>query len=512
MALLLRTSRPLGRSLRRLSVAASSAEPKREAHKVVNAPSIADAVPQPAYDAPSNACGDVSARHWEAEWSTAEIEAASQENGMFTWGPSDPARAGAPLISRGEGVYVYDRDGKQYLDWTSQAVCANLGYTVPPKVKAAVMKQFDELPYAYSGLAMTEVRARLSDLLGELLPGDLNGFIFPSSGAEANEGAIRMARRFTGRHKVMTRYRSYHGGTATTMAATGDFRRHFAEAGTSGFVKIVDPTPFGFSWGDDEATACARALGALREQILMEGPETIACMLLEAVPGAAGVLLPPKGYMEGVAALCKEHGILLIADEVMTGFGRSGEMFGFQHYAIQPDIVTFAKGISASYIPLSGIAVSKEIQDYFRTTPLGYGATYQAHPVAMACGYEVVKHTLEADVLGHVRELAPVLKELMQALADEHDCVRQVRSVGLFGAADLVNTSGPDAGNRVSPLQGGGPNAAKINGFKQAMLDEGLISLFRNCMIHVAPPLVITEPELRDGFDRMHRALKKADF
>merc|ERR1719271_262221 len=165
-------------------------------------------------------------------------------------------------------------------------------------------------------------------------------------------------------------------------------------------------------------------------------------MVLEAVPGAAGVLLPPKGYMEGVAALCKEHGILLIADEVMTGFGRSGEMFGFQHYAIQPDIVTFAKGISASYIPLSGIAVSKEIQDYFRTTPLGYGATYQAHPVAMACGYEVVKHTLEADVLGHVRELAPVLK--------------------------------------------------------------GLISLFRNCMIHVAPPLVITEPELRDGFDRMH--------
>lgn len=203
MALLLRTHvRPLGRSLRRLSVAASSAEPEREAHKVVNAPSVADAVPQPAYDAPSNACGDVSARHWEAEWSTAEIEAASQENGMFTWGPSDPARAGAPLIARGEGVYVYDRDGKQYLDWTSQAVCANLGYTVPPKVKAAVMKQFDELPYAYSGLAMTEVRARLSDLLGELLPGDLSGFIFPSSGAEANEGAIRMARRFTGRHKV----------------------------------------------------------------------------------------------------------------------------------------------------------------------------------------------------------------------------------------------------------------------------------------------------------------------
>ena len=216
--------------------------------------------------------------------------------------------------------------------------------------------------------------------------------------------------------------------------------------------------------------------------------------------------------MEGAQALCKKYGILLISDEVMTGFGRTGKMFGFQHYDVQPDIVTFAKGISASYVPLSGIAVSKEIQDYFRTTPLGYGATYQAHPVAMACGYEVVKHTIDTDVVGHVKKLEPVLKDLMQTLADDHDCVRQVRSVGLFGAADLVNTTGPDAGNRVSPLQGGGPSAEKIATFKQAMLDEGLISLFRNCMIHVAPPLVISEDELRDGFDRMHRALKKADF
>ena len=258
----------------------------------------------------------MSARHWDQAWSDADLQSASQENAMFTWGASDPARAGAPLIKRAEGVYLYGHDGKQYLDWTSQAVCTNLGYTVPTQVQEAVSQQLSELPFVYSGLAMTAPRARLSNLLAELIPGDINGFIFPSSGAEANECAIRMARRFTGRQKIMSRYRSYHGGTTATLTATGDFRRWFAEHGQSGFVKIADPNPFGFQWGDTEEEAGERALAALHEQILMEGPDTIAAFLLEHVPGSGGVLLPPQGYMEGVQALCKEYGILLIADEV----------------------------------------------------------------------------------------------------------------------------------------------------------------------------------------------------
>ena len=293
---------------------AAAAQPRLST--LVNSFDLADTLPplpRPAYD---TACGEVSPSHWDAEWSVEDIQSASQDNGMFTWGASDPARAGAPLIQRGEGVYVYDHDGKQYLDWTSQAVCTNLGYTVPAQVREAVTKQLDTLPFVYSGLAMTEPRARLSKLLAELIPGDITGFIFPSSGAEANEGAIRMARRFTGREKIMTRYRSYHGGTTSTLTATGDFRRWFAEAGQSGFIKIADPNPFGFQWGDTEEEACERALAALHEQILMEGPQSIAAFLMEHVPGSGGVLLPPKGYMEGVQALCKEYGILLIADEV----------------------------------------------------------------------------------------------------------------------------------------------------------------------------------------------------
>jgi len=491
---------------------AAAADKTRDPSRVVNAYNVPDILKIPEYAAPDNSCGAVSPAHWDKDWSSDDIMKANRDNVMFTWAPSDPARAGCPLMVRGEGCYVYDDAGKEYLDWTSQAVCNNLGYTVPPAVKAAIDKQLDDLPYVYSGLAVTETRARLSNLLAELLPGDLNGFLFPSSGAEANEGAIRIARRFTGKHKIMSRYRSYHGGTATTMAATGDFRRHFAEQGTQGFVKIADPNPFGFSWGDSDAEASERSLASLHEQILMEGPETIAAIILEHVPGSGGVLLPPKGYLEGVDALCKKHGILLIADEVMTGFGRTGEMFGFQNFNVAPDIVTFAKGITAAWIPMSGIACSKEIQDHFRSVPLGYGATYNAHPVATACAYEVIKHTLEADVLGNVKALAPVMEEEMQRLTDEHECIRQARSIGLFGACDIVNTTGPDAGNRVSSLAGGGPAADKINAFKTAMRDEGLISLFRNCMIHVAPPLIITEPELRDGFNRLHRAIKTADF
>ena len=451
--------------------------------------------------------GTVSTSHWDGEWSSEQIHEASQDHCMFTWGPSDPARAGAPVIKYGEGVYVYDEHGKQYMDWTSQAVCTNLGYTVPEHIRKAVADQMEKLPFVYSGLAMTEPRARLSKLLAELLPGDLNGFIFPSSGGEANEGAIRMARRFTGRQKIFTRYRSYHGGTSSTLTATGDFRRWFAEAGQAGFVKMSDPNPFGYSWGTTEEEASERALASLHEQVLMEGPHTIAAVLLEHIPGAAGVLLPPKGYIEGVQAICKEYDILLIADEVMTGFGRTGKMFGFQHYDVSPDIVTFAKGISAAWLPISGIACTSEIQDFFRTNPLGYGATYQAHPVPVTCAYEVVKYTIEQDIVGKVQALEPILIEEMQKLIDAHDCVRHVRVKGLFAAADLVETCGPNKGNRISPLQGGGPSGHKIAAFKQAMLDEGLIALFRNCIMHVAPPLIITEEELRDGFRRLNRAL-----
>lgn len=312
--------------------------------------------------------------------------------------------------------------------------------------------------------------------------------------------------RYTGRHKVLSHYRSYHGGTTATLGATGDFRRGYAEAGATGFVKVLSPLPHLFAWGADEASASAVALAALEEQIQGEGPETIACLMLESIVGAGGVLVHPAGYMQGVRALCDKYGILLVCDEVMVGFGRTGKLWGFQHYeGVIPDMVTSAKGLSASYMPLSMLGMRQFLQEHFAEVPLGWGSTYHAHPVALACAYECVKHLLEHDLVGHASRLGEVMREGVQGLVDEHVSVKQGRSVGLFGCVDLIDA----AGGPVQPLQGPSPPA--IAAFKRALSEEGLYGLVRPPYLHCAPPLVISEDELRDGFERVHRALDTLD-
>jgi adenosylmethionine-8-amino-7-oxononanoate aminotransferase len=355
----------------------------------------------------------------------------------------------------------------------------------------------------YSGLGHVEVRGRLSKLFAEICPGDINGFMFPSSGNEANECAIRMARRFTGKQKIMTRYRSYHGGSGNTLTMTGDYRRHFQQQDAPGMVKFFDPTPLNFSWGRDEETDALQSLAALNDQIMAEGPDTIAAIFIETVPGSAGVLIPPKGYIEGVRALCDKHGILMIADEVMVGFGRTGQMFGFQNFeGVVPDIVTFAKGISGAYLPLSGVGYRQEIKDFFDVNPLGWGATYNAHPVAMACGYETMKYLLDKDIVGHAKSMEVVMKEELQKLVTKHAVVKQARCLGLFGCMDFANPDG-------SLIQNvGEAPGEKTLAFKAKMADVGLYAFFRPPQFHCAPPLIITEEELRDGFSRVDECLE----
>ena len=289
----------------------------------------------------------VSADHWDESWGADALASAHESNVVATWGPTK-AIAGVPMMVRGEGVYLYDAAGKEYIDWTSQAICVNLGHSPPPAVQEAVARQLNALPFVYGGLAATEPRARLAALLSEVMPADLNGFLFPSGGAEANEAAVRVARRYTGRRKVLSMYRSYHGGTSTTLAATGDFRRNFDEATAvraqfgpraifcrailprnsaaqfsaprhsptppplaaqpTGFVKMVNPTPLTFKWSGDEAEGTSLALAALEEQIIGEGPETIAAIMAESVVGSGGVFVHPPGYMQGVRALCDRYG------------------------------------------------------------------------------------------------------------------------------------------------------------------------------------------------------------
>jgi adenosylmethionine-8-amino-7-oxononanoate aminotransferase len=433
------------------------------------------------------------------------LQKAADENAMNTWGPSRPLGS-AIVVDRAEGVYVYDKEGKQYLDWTSQAICSNLGHTVPPAVKDAINQQLDRIPMVYGGIGATEVRLRLANLMSELCPGDINGFVFPCSGGEANEAAIRMARRYTGRHKILNQYRSYHGGTTTALTATGDFRRWFAEAGASGFVKIFNSQPFGFSWGDNDEHKAQLLLSMLEEQIRMEGPDTIAAIMLESIVGAGGVLVTPKGYMEGVRALCDKYDILLILDEVMVGFGRTGKFWGFQHFeGVIPDILTSAKGLSAAYLPISVVGVRQKIKDYFMEQPMGWGATFANHPVAMSCAYEALKHTVKHGLTAHAASLELVMVEEMQRLVEKHSSVRQARAIGLFGCLDLVGSDG----NFLQEYHQ--PQAPKTQAFRKAMFEHGLWGLFRPPLLHCAPPLIITEAELRDGFARLDRALNTLD-
>ena len=367
-------------------------------------------------------------------WSSEQIRDATSNNVMLTWSPGK-VRHNTPIITRGEGVYLYDDKGNKFLDWTSQAVCSNTGYTIPETVIEATTQQMKGLSFVYGGLGLCEIRARLSKLISDLLPGDLQGMVFPSSGSEANEAAIMMARRHTGKYKVINWYRSYHGGTTNSQQATGDFRRWFGGDLVPGFVKGFHPYPLFWDLaGENEEERTQMALNMLEEQILNEGPDSVAMVQFESVIGGGGVLIPPPGYMQGVRAICDKYNIVMHCDEVMVGFGRTGELFAFQNYeGVIPDIVTAAKGITSATLPLSMTACRKHIMESFEEKALGWGSTYQAHPVAMACAYENVKYLVKNNVIGHTKVLGSVMEREMKRIAENHPSIKQYRSIGLFG-------------------------------------------------------------------------------
>jgi taurine---2-oxoglutarate transaminase len=425
----------------------------------------------------------------------------------MTWAPSS-ARNALPNMVDAKGVYLYDDKGNQYLDWTSQAVCANLGHDIPESIIQAVAYQLGSVPFVFGGIGTTEVRTRMNQLMGELLPGNLRAGAFPSSGAEANEYGIMMARRYTGRQKIISFFRSYHGSTGNAGAATGDFRRWY-QSEIPGFVKAFNPFPLFFNHGGIGANEEERVQSALRmleEQVLNEGPEQIASIMMESVVGAGGCLVMPDGYMQGVRAICDKYGILLHLDEVMVGFSRTGKFWGFEHYpSVVPNILTAGKGISAAAIPLSMVAVDQAILEYFEDKPLGIGSTYQAHAVALAAAYENVKYLIQNDIVGRVQELAPVFDSWMQFLAEEHPCIKQYRAIGLFGCFDvhLPNGDNPKLQHEVAH--------EAFRKYQQAYAKNGLVGLHRYPHIHCAPPLIITESELFDGFHRLDRALRVLD-
>ncbi|MDP1661443.1 MAG: aminotransferase class III-fold pyridoxal phosphate-dependent enzyme [Phycisphaerales bacterium] len=412
------------------------------------------------------------------------------KHSLFSWsatGKVDPLP-----IARAEGVYLYSPEGKRWLDFNSQLMSVNIGHGHPRVIKA-IQDQAATLLYAYPGMA-TEVRARLSKRLAELVPGDLNTFFYTLGGAEANENAIKAARLFTGRHKIIARYRSYHGATHGAISLTGDPRRWPNEPGMNGVVRVMDPQPYSYSFGGNDAEVVANNLRYLEEVIQYEGPKNIAAMIIETVTGTNGILPPPEGYLQGLKALLDRHGILLICDEVMCGWGRTGKLFAFEHGGIVPDIVTMAKGLTSSYMPLGVMAVSDRIANHFRENVFWGGLTYNAHPMCLAAAEAAIEVLIDEKLVENAVRMGEVMRGHMTRLAARHRCVRTHRNIGLFGLIELRKNARNEL---LVPYNGAHPVMPKVGRFFR---DNGLFTLTQGSGIMCNPPLCINEAEMAEAF------------
>jgi taurine--2-oxoglutarate transaminase len=432
---------------------------------------------------------------------TDEMIALCKQHTMYTWTKGEAVN---PLpVERAEGIYMYTPEGERLIDFNSQAMCVNIGHG-HPKVREAMKAQIDLLTYVYPATA-TAVRARLGKMLSDIMPGDLNTFFFTLGGAEANENAIKAARLYTGRHKILARYRSYHGATNATMQLTGDPRRLANEPGMPGVVHVMDPRPYDYSFGDTDEEVVRNNLTYLEEVITYEGPDNIAAMFIEVVPGSNGILPPPAGYLQGLKALLDKYGILLVCDEVMSGFGRTGKMFAFEHGGIVPDIVTMAKGLTSAYTPLGCMAVSDPIADHFRENIFWGGLTYSCHALSMATAEAVLQVTIDEDLVGNSARMGLVMRDEMDRLTAKHPSVREGRCIGLFGILDIQKNS---RGDLIAPYNGSHPAMAAFSKF---LFDNGLFTFVRWSNLMCNPPLCITEEQLREAFAIIDRGLDITD-
>ena len=432
---------------------------------------------------------------------SAEIVELSKKHTMFSWAATGSVN---PLvIERAQGVYLYAQDGQRILDFNSQLMSVLIGHS-HPKVIARMKEALDGVLYVYPG-ATTAVRARLGKKLADIAPGDINSFFFTLGGAEANENAIRAARLFTGRQKILSRYRSYHGGTNATLQLTGDPRRWPNEPGMPGVIRVMDPVPYNYSFGATEAERTANNLQYLEEVLMYEGPHTIAAMIIEPVTGTNGILAPPAGWLAGLKDLLSRHGILLIADEVMAGFGRTGKMFSFEHGGIVPDIVTMAKGLTSSYVPLGAMGVSDPIAEHFRKNVFWGGLTYNSHPFALATAEAVLDVMLEEGLVERAASLGGLMRSEMDRLAAKHPSVREGRCIGLFGMIDVRKDA---KGTPLAPYNGSHPAMDRLAKFFR---DEGLFTFVRWSSFTCNPPLVISEEQMLEGFSIIDRGLDITD-
>jgi taurine--2-oxoglutarate transaminase len=429
---------------------------------------------------------------------TEEIVALNRAHTFFSWsvqGAVDPI-----VIDRAEGVWLYTPDGTRILDFNSQLMSVNIGHG-DRRVIDAITEQATRLQFVQPAFA-TEIRGRLGQKLAEILPGDLDKVFFTLGGAEAIENAIKLARHHTGRYKVLARYRAYHGATMGAMTLTGDPRRWANEPGLVGVVRYPDT----HRWGEPEPRPVEESLQGLEDVIRYEGPHTIAAVFLETIVGTNGILIPPDGYLQGVREICDRHGILMVSDEVMAGFGRTGRWFAVDHWDVVPDLMTMAKGLTSSYLPLGAVAMRHGIAEAFEDKMFYGGLTYSSHPVSLAAALATIGVYEEDGLIENAARLGTRMRDHHERLAAKHPSVGATRNLGLFGILDLVRSRDPWA--PMTPFNG---TSDEMKAIGKHLRERRLYTLIANNSIHTNPPLCITEDELAEGFDIIDGALDIAD-
>jgi len=427
-----------------------------------------------------------------------EIVRLSREHTFFSWsvqGAIDPI-----AVERAEGVYLYTPEGKRILDFNSQLMSVNIGHG-DQRVVRAITEQATKLQFVQPAFA-TEIRARLGAKLAEILPGDMDKVFFTLGGAEAIENALKLARHHTGRYKVLARYRAYHGATMGAMTLTGDPRRWANEPGLVGVVRYPDT----HRWGEKEPRPVEESLQGLEDVIRYEGPHTIAAVFLETIVGTNGILIPPDGYLQGVRELCDRHGILLVCDEVMAGFGRTGRWFAVDHWDVVPDLMTMAKGLTSSYLPLGAVAMRHHIAEAFETRMFYGGLTYSSHPVSLAAALATIGVYEEDGLIANADRLGRVMREHHERLYAKHPSVGAHRNLGLFGILDLVRSREPF--EPLTPFNGTSDEMKALAAF---LRENGVYTMIANNSVHTNPPLSITAEQLAEGFEVIDRGLDLVD-
>ena len=427
-----------------------------------------------------------------------EMIALSKKHTLFEW--SAQSKVDPIPVERAKGIYFWTPEGKRFIDFNSQLMCVNIGHG-HERVIRAIHEQAMVLAYANPSM-VTEPRARLGAKLAEIAPGDVDVFFFTNGGAEANENAIKLARFTTGRHKILARYRSYHGATAGSITLTGEPRGWAAEPGIPGVVHVLDPY-HGIERGWDSAQ---QSLALLDEVIQLEGAHTIAAFILETVTGTNGVLVPPDGYLQGVREICTKYGILMICDEVMAGFGRTGEWFAVDHWKVVPDMLTMAKGLTSAYVPLGAVGMRRSIADHFKDKVFYGGLTYNSHPLACAAALATIAVYEEDRLIENARARGALMAQLLADLERRHPSVGATRSIGLFGVAELVRNR--TTRQPMAPFNGTSEEMAALGKFFR---QEGLYTFIRWNTFFTNPPLCITDDELREAFTIIDRGLEITD-